>query len=80
MYAISDAYGHPVYVGRTENPERRYSQHKSCKVWQQELRQWVASNDHVFEVLDHYPSKRMMIDAEQQYIAYLTPRFNALPR
>lgn len=80
VYAISDPSGKPVYVGRTENPERRYSAHKSDKSWQQPLRRWVASNEHVFEILDTYPTKRMMIDAEQQYIAYLTPEFNALPR
>ena len=80
VYAISDLAGKPVYVGRSEYPERRYSQHKSCKVWQQPLRMWVADNPHTFEILDTYPTNRMMIDAEQQYIAYLTPEFNALPR
>ena len=71
-----------VYVGATSHPERRYRQH--CETlatgrlgrWQRPLRQWVACNPHAFEILDTFRTRRMMLDAEHEYIAYLKPAFN----
>lgn len=77
VYAISDSDDKPVYVGRTAHPERRYAQHlERVPHWQIPLRQWLAINAHRFELLDSYPTRRMMLDAEHEYIAYLRPVFN----
>ena len=77
VYAITDQAGKPVYVGSTKHPERRHRQYLERKGrWQKAIREWVAGNRHVFELLDHYPTRRMMLDAEHEYIAYLSPRFN----
>lgn len=79
VYAIFDHDAKPVYVGATSHPERRYKQHLEGRTarWQIPLRHWVASHSHAFEVLDTFPDKRTMLDAEREYIAYLRPQFNA---
>lgn len=80
VYAISMPDGSPVYVGSTKHPERRHLQHcDTSSPWQRELRTWIAANQHVFEVLDTFPSKRMMLSAETEYIRELRPRFNLKP-
>ena len=77
VYAICDEHGNATYIGATDHPERRYQQHIAPSArYQLPLRQWVQSSKHTFEVLDTYATKRMMLDAEREYIAYLTPRFN----
>lgn len=78
VYAICDKDGKPVYIGSTSNPERRYLQHRAGPQtrWQRPLRAWVSANQHQFEVLDTFPCKRDMLDAEREYIAYLRPAFN----
>lgn len=79
VYAISDLEGRPVYVGSTAHPERRCRQHLEGKpTWQLPLRAWVRANEHRFEILDTFPTRRMMLDAEEQYILYLRPQFNSI--
>ena len=78
VYAINDANGTPVYVGRTRHPERRWRQHREGTSARHlpALGAWLACNPASFEVLDTYPDTRSHLDAEREYIAYLRPRFN----
>lgn len=79
VYAVSDLAGAPVYVGATSHPERRYRQHRDgSRPWQPELTAWMQAHlgAHQFEVLDTFPTKRMMLDAEAEYIAHLRPILN----
>lgn len=79
VYAICDPAGTPVYVGATSFPERRHRQHQDpSRRWQRELTAWMQANSasHSFEILDTFPTKRMMLDAEREYIGYLRPALN----
>ena len=77
VYLISDDSGRPVYVGSTAYPEKRYAAHLDYRqIHQGRLREWLAIHPHSFEVLDNYPTRRMMLDAEHEYIAYLAPALN----
>ena len=60
VYAVCDHGGVPVYIGSSERPETRAHAHQ-------------AGN---WEILDSYPTKRMMLDAEREYIEYLRPVLN----
>ena len=77
VYLICDQASRPVYVGSTAYPEKRYAAHLDYRQnLQGRLREWLAIHPHSFEVLDSYPTRRMMLDAEHEYIAYLDPMLN----
>lgn len=74
VYAICDHDGAAVYVGSSTGPLRRYVAHKAG--WKVDLSDWLSIVPHTFEVLDSYATRRMMIEADREYIGYLRPRFN----
>ena len=85
VYAIRDEWGRVAYIGATQHPERRYRQHCEAVAtgrlgrWQRPLRAWIAGNRHTFAILQTYPTKRAMLDAERAHIIAMCPQFNALP-
>ena len=79
VYAIRGIEGHPVYIGRTCSPERRYRMHlaKWGRLARPDLFAWLKAHPSAtLEVLDSFHTRREMIDAEQEYIGTLRPRFN----
>lgn len=79
VYAISDNAGDVVYVGSSGRATQRYQDH-AARGHNKAMRAWLTLNSHVFEVLDQYETKREMLDAEQEYVMFLQPQFNALHR
>lgn len=77
VYSIADEAGSVVYVGATLDLDERITSHKTDKVYQQSLRQWIQANPHTFNALSTHATKRAMLDAEREAIATMRPRFNA---
>lgn len=77
VYLICDSASKPVYVGATAYPEKRYAAHMDyTQNMQGRLREWLAIHPHSFEILDSYPTRGTMLDAEHEYIAHLKPSLN----
>ena len=80
VYAITGPDGVPVYVGATGRPRQRGLTHLGGYAVPdlRELGYWTAGRQATcIEVLDRFPTRRMMLAAEREYQAYLRPRFNA---
>lgn len=80
VYALSGPDRVPVYVGMSKRPESRSRWHRGVKAHHnQPLAAWVKGRTRdTFELLDSFPTKRMAMDAELEYIRYLQPRFNTI--
>lgn len=67
VYVLADSRGQAIYVGSTNNAERRLAEHRTTKPW------WgqVAS-------VEIYPSidRRTAFDVERQLIQTYNPPFN----
>lgn len=56
-----------LYIGMTNHPEKRFEQHRSDKAW------WKFVNR---ITLQHFPSRRLLSEAEAAAIELENPKFN----
>lgn len=69
LYRLRDKDGTLLYVGITDNPERRWPQHAADKSW------WAAVTD---LSLKWYPSRELALDAEGHAIRTEKPLYNVV--